>query len=235
MIDAKDEAAAEEFKLPATPPKAAQRFTIIGLGLTAVWLAVLLAYWLTEPAAFEGLKANEMGDFFAGAFAPLALMWLVLGFFQQGTELRHSGAALWLQGRELQHSVEQQRELVNVTREQFALEGSMARPILKGRANYFDRGLGSDKHDLVEFYVENHGEICTDIAFDCDYLENRSPRNALSRGGVAGVSFRKPKEDEGPIRVVVTYKDMRGTPGKGVFDITVEGDNLMVVEQNAST
>lgn len=67
------------------------------------------------------MAPNEFGDFLAGCFAPLAFFWLVLGFFQQGDELRNSVAALHLQGEELRNSVEQQRQLVDVTREQLGL------------------------------------------------------------------------------------------------------------------
>jgi len=68
------------------------------------------------------MKPNEFGDLLAGCFAPLAFFWLVLGFFQQGDELRNSVTALKLQGEELRNSVEQQRQLVEVTREQLGLD-----------------------------------------------------------------------------------------------------------------
>jgi hypothetical protein len=37
---------------------------------------------------------NEVGDFLAGAFSPLAFLWLVVGYFQQGHELSASVAQL---------------------------------------------------------------------------------------------------------------------------------------------
>ena len=67
---------------------------------------------------FEQLSLNEVGDFLAGAFGPLALFWLVLGFFQQGDELRNSVEALKLQAEELRNSVDQQKELVEVSRQE---------------------------------------------------------------------------------------------------------------------
>jgi hypothetical protein len=54
------------------------------------------------------LKLNELGDFLAGSFGPIAFLWLVLGFLQQGRELKLSTDALHLQAQELKHSVEQQ-------------------------------------------------------------------------------------------------------------------------------
>lgn len=63
-----------------------------------------------------------MGRFFAGVFAPLAFLWLVLGYLQQGEELKLSTRALLLQADELKLSVQQQRELVEVTRQQVVSE-----------------------------------------------------------------------------------------------------------------
>jgi hypothetical protein len=40
------------------------------------------------------MELNEVGDFLAGAFSPLAFLWLVVGYFQQGHELSASVAQL---------------------------------------------------------------------------------------------------------------------------------------------
>jgi hypothetical protein len=89
---------------------------------TSAYLALFAIYALFEWQALLAMKPNEFADFLAGCFAPLAFLWLVLGFFQQGEELRNSVAALKLQGEELRNSVEQQRQLVEVTREQLGLD-----------------------------------------------------------------------------------------------------------------
>ncbi|WP_420568151.1 hypothetical protein [Thalassovita sp.] len=85
--------------------------------VTLIWLCFFFPAVLLNAPHFLTLDANEWGDFLAGAFAPLAFFWLVLGFFQQGKELQHSVDALNLQAKELRNSVEQQQELVNVNRE----------------------------------------------------------------------------------------------------------------------
>lgn len=68
------------------------------------------------------LNLNNFGDFLAGAFGPLAIFWLVLGFFQQGAELRNSIKSLDLQTRELNASVMQQKEVAQISKEQFQLQ-----------------------------------------------------------------------------------------------------------------
>lgn len=94
----------------------------LGVGVTTVYLVGLCSYAYIARLKMTSLPPNEVGDFLAGAFSPLAFLWLVLGYFQQGEELKNSADALWLQGEELQNSVTQQRELVEVTREQLAHE-----------------------------------------------------------------------------------------------------------------
>ena len=70
----------------------------------------------------RAMAPDQFATFLSGAFAPLAFLWLVLGFRQQGDELQNSARALYLQGEELRNSVEQQRQLVEVSRSQLEAE-----------------------------------------------------------------------------------------------------------------
>ncbi|RSO39267.1 hypothetical protein [Acinetobacter lactucae] len=67
------------------------------------------------------MPLNEIGDFLSGVFAPLAFLFLYLGYKQQGYELKQNTKALNLQAAELKNSVEQQEELVKATREELDL------------------------------------------------------------------------------------------------------------------
>jgi len=97
-------------------------------GLRATWIYLIILFGgipvLGNLGAIElsPVSLNELGDFLAGAFGPLAIFWIVLGFFQQGRELKNSVATLELQAKELANSVTQQKELVSVTRETLAHE-----------------------------------------------------------------------------------------------------------------
>ncbi|WP_337058252.1 hypothetical protein [Pseudomonas sp. USHLN015] len=94
----------------------------LGILLTVLYLG--FALWLVGGRLYmlPAMDLNAVGDFFAGIFGPLAILWLVLGFFQQGVELRQNNEALKLQAEELRNSVEQQRELVGVTAKQVGIE-----------------------------------------------------------------------------------------------------------------
>lgn len=93
-----------------------------GLWLSISWVIGMVALLFVKSADVAAMTPNSWGDFFAGAFAPLAFLWLVLGYLQQGEELRLSTEALRLQAEELKNSVVQQRELVEVSRQQVESE-----------------------------------------------------------------------------------------------------------------
>ena len=95
-----------------------QRFWF-GIAASCAWLAVMVGFIICGKKPAE---ISAWGDFFAGFFAPIAFLWLVLGYLQQGEELRNSSRALELQVEELRSSVEQQAELVRVTAEQHQLQ-----------------------------------------------------------------------------------------------------------------
>ncbi|MGU3305915.1 hypothetical protein ACLBW8_06570 [Pseudomonas sp. M5A4_2d] len=58
------------------------------------------------------LKLNELGDLSAGVFGPVAFLWLVLGYVQQGRELKVSSESLVRQAGELAQNVQQQMKIV---------------------------------------------------------------------------------------------------------------------------
>lgn len=102
------------------------------LAITGIVLSVVyavFAWWLVGDRiqTLQTMGLNEVGDFLAGAFGPVAILWLVLGFFQQGIELRQGTKALLLQANELQSSVEQQKEMVGISTDHFNMARDNAR------------------------------------------------------------------------------------------------------------
>lgn len=125
------------------------------------------------------MKPHEFADFLAGCFAPLAFFWLVLGFFQQGDELRNSVTALKLQGEELHNSVEQQRQLVEVTREQLGIDRStrdaaVAETIRKATPIFhITGGFAQWSSPIItsRFEIRNVGAECRNVVFS-DQADN---------------------------------------------------------------
>lgn len=67
--------------------------------ITVIYLFCVLG--ITDLSAYHDLKLNEKGDFLAGVFSPLAFLWLVYGYLQQGQELKLNTQALTMQAEEL--------------------------------------------------------------------------------------------------------------------------------------
>ena len=96
--------------------------TSVALTVTALWIVGALIYAYQMKGAFIAMTPSQFAEFLAGAFSPLAFLWLIFGYMQQGQELEQNTEALMLQAAELKQSAEQQRHLVEVTREQLAEE-----------------------------------------------------------------------------------------------------------------
>ncbi len=81
----------------------------LGLALTAFWILLGISYITVNIGwkAFSVLPAEDLGNFLEGAFAPLAFLWLVIGYFLQQKELEQNTAALRAQAVEISRSAEQ--------------------------------------------------------------------------------------------------------------------------------
>lgn len=211
-------------------PETARGLTRVGVVASGFWILLLGAYVVTNWSVVVRLDPNEVGDFLAGSFAPLAFFWLVLGFFQQGSELRNSGRALWLQGEELRNSVEQQRQLVDVTREQVmsdharaVAEQKRARQLAQPKLELALGGWGSGAGVRNQgFDLANYGRPCTQVKVQFDGDWNPRSIDQLDTG-------KRLRWDQtiaaGQERVVVTvsYLDQHLEPGTTVFEITFAG------------
>lgn len=143
----------------------------VGIWVTALYVVALCVYAFVERTAVLAMKPNEFGDALAGAASPLAFLWLVLGYLQQGEELKQNTAALHLQAKELQNSVEQQAQLVETSKLQLEAERERHAEAIERAANALLPGFvvsvrkadvnGENKHYKIE--VRNVGAKCTGL------------------------------------------------------------------------
>lgn len=140
----------------------------IGAIVTVGWVSVMaVLLWRLYPSG--GMTPNELGDFFSGVFAPVAFLWLVLGYLQQGDELRQNTEALLAQQREMEEQVIQTRILAeNAKRQADAAEVQAKEIIEQSRASALSvlrdcepilRVVGSkgDNGQLRSFSILNAG------------------------------------------------------------------------------
>ncbi|MCX0332459.1 hypothetical protein NVV26_00760 [Acinetobacter radioresistens] len=102
---------------------------------------LFIILYISAFIASEGenvlLSANELGDFLAGSFAPLAFLFLYLGYKIQGEELKQNTKALEKQAEELANSVAEQKRLIALHQEEKDSRDFSVQPFLSFRARYF--------------------------------------------------------------------------------------------------
>lgn len=219
-----------ESESKATPrPNTSHTIFWVGIALTVVWVGLVAAWWWSDPRSITGLKPNEFGDFLGGTFAPVAFLWLVLGFWQQGQELRNSAEALWLQMEELRNSVDQQRDLVTATRdlrdadlriheERKIEEFRASQPMLTISQSGGGRETGTDQYRF-SYRISNLGRPCTDVqVLVGGQLKRRVGR--LDSGEHESFEVHARYEEEAVHECRVVWIDERNTPGAKLFRLT---------------
>ena len=206
---------------------------VVGALLTLGYL--VFAWWLVGDRVqnLQAMALNEVGDFLAGAFGPLAILWLVLGFFQQGLELRQNNEALRLQAEELKSSVEQQKEMVAVTREQVSAELEQLRVERERRAAALEpifafRDAGGHQNNGVGEYafncsVTNAGSKITELSASIDSAVYRCTPVYLP-SLLHGATFHfalylASLDDHSEVSITFNYRNDEGAYGSQSFSM----------------
>jgi len=193
-----------------------------GIIATAAWLGVIVAALIVGN---RPEKLNEWGDFCAGFFAPLALFWLVLGYLQQGDELKQNTRALELQLEELKQTVDVGRRqlehaegIVRQAREQQYRD---AQPTITAQPH----GGSSGAHGVSQDYrFTNDGGLALEILVEPIgtklYLAPTTSR--LAKGESLTLTLLYEQGDEGSVRF--HYEDAYGRPGSFEASLTQFGE-----------
>lgn len=216
--------------VPAAAPALDKRLARIGWGLTGAWIVFLTIWVIPRLDHLFALELNAFGDFLAGTFAPLAFLWLVLGFFQQGAELRNSVEALQLQGHELRNSVVQQEELVKTARDQLKFENdriaadrALQRQLAQPEWELMPAGtMQTGTNISLEFVLSNHGHPCTNVRV---YFHGRRPDLRFDSVGPTtprGFVVEADTEIAEKFRVTIAFID--GQYQKGQLTFVVQGN-----------
>jgi hypothetical protein len=214
-----------------------------GVCATTLWLlagiaiVVFAGNWCQAgPPVQCGLKPNEWGDVFAGLFAPVAFLWLVLGFVQQGQELR-------LQVEELRNTVKHQGELVEVSREQVETQRSQIeherqqqRLALKPRFVLENNGTsGGPQGVSYDVVISNGGAIATNIFLDMTPAPQQGREKFFASVGPQDLQHATLSYPSAPAQIYITirYTDAGGNDDRALFTGVVEGTTLRFIEQRS--
>lgn len=137
----------------------------VGLILTSVWISLGLLLAIENRIWCEDL--NIIGDFSAGWFSPPAFLWLVMGFFRQGDEVRNSTAEMQLMRKQIEKQTEQRtdeiaaREIQTMRREYEELQRNLETE-LNALFTSFERII--ETHSDDELYLGPDGTTWVDKA-----------------------------------------------------------------------
>jgi len=212
------------------------KITWWGAAVTVTYSTAVAMY--LDVSEVMALAPNELGDFLAGVFGPLAFFWLICGYLQQGIELRQNTEALSLQVRELKSAAQQQRELVLVTREHLQMERDevvrlreaariAALPVFSAKVGGYFRGDG-DAQPSVR--VANVGGDIRNAVVWTPYglpssVENFKAFEAdLWRSGESHAAswIILATSDLEPFVFTISYTDFLGNPGAVNFAVSFE-------------
>lgn len=147
-----------------------------------IYLGGIFIYILIFHVGFadysKPMPLNEVGDFLAGVFAPLAFLFLYLGYKQQGNELKQNTIALERQATELENSVKEQKRLIELHEKEQIEKHFQVQPefiivkqdIIKVKEvvpELDDEGIviGEDFEDnlKISFSLKNKGELAKNV------------------------------------------------------------------------
>ena len=89
---------------------------VIGWILTVLWVLLVGVFISLKRDDFLSMSFDTFGSFLSGITAPLAFVWLIVGYFLQRKELKENTEALQRQEQELQ----KQAEAMTAQKEQLA-------------------------------------------------------------------------------------------------------------------
>jgi hypothetical protein len=200
--------------------------TKIGLAGTVVWTAAMVGFLIWKRQYLGAMTLSEWGDFFSGVVAPVAFLWLILGYIQQGEEVRLNTEALKLQQEELRHQVEETAALVEATQrqaaasaEQLTLEKQQVADALRREKEKIQPTFhflsGSGQGNTWEMRFRNNGGPATALAIPAAptgtsihiHPNDHLPSNSEGRIVTGNVT-------KYPVIITVAYRDARGDPGE---------------------
>lgn len=212
---------------------------VAGGVVTVAYLVGVLVLVYMKRDALPALELNSIGDFLAGVFGPIAFLWLVLGYRQQGQELALSSKALREQADELRKSVAQQAELLKATYKSLDNYEKSLEPLLQlvfaGGSRVPVDGVIKDQ---VILSLINLGAYCEHVAVRVTLNGNvvgSAEFLSLNNGERDEMSFYDVLSENIYYDLVVSYSKSNGVRGEQGFEVckTSKGEFLkLIIEKN---
>jgi hypothetical protein len=218
--------------------------TTFGFVVTGIYLALIGCFAYLRWHEVLKLSPNAMGDALAGAFAPLAFLWLVIGYFQQGRELKQQAIEVSRSVREqakIAKAAEQQlatmQDELRLQQEQNAREARIQRNKADARLEFRQGALiqkGTEHLWTVE--VENRGKDVYEFAATCQdpaiKLACSSPRSGEWKHGTSQriTWLATGERQSGQFEFDILYSDADGEPRTVRCMVIMDGTRALVAQ-----
>ncbi len=214
--------------------------SIIGIVGTLAWLGAIAWIFGARFGELSQLDPNEIGDFLAGTLGPLGILWLILGFFQQGMELRDTTRSLDLQSKALQISVQEQRELLVATRSHVeadraavALAREQQQQLLRPRFAFLDIvTLTGESGPVMHFELRNLGANASEVRMEAKpALQAPMPSRlpvALTGPPYPCTLHWAPGHPAAGDHLIVSFRDLVGHPGSMRYEFVFDDAGKLV-------
>ncbi|MDC5162627.1 hypothetical protein ACJOYG_05320 [Acinetobacter baumannii] len=136
-----------------------------------IFITIYTLFSMESGGENRFLNSNELGDFLAGIFAPLAFLFLYLGYIQQSKELQQNTQALSLQAHELNN-------LVNNQKEEIEARDFSVQPFLFLKNNFIKLDKEPNQNSYGNSTYEDVIQIGFELSFqggDAKYIELIDP------------------------------------------------------------
>jgi len=194
----------------------------IAWALTGIWVLAAGSYIYLALPHIEGLDAVDVSALLSGAFMPLAFLWLVVGFFQQGAELRQNTEALRQQADRLEQQVQGTKSLVLVAVRQteatvrmVQLERQKFEEETRNRSHaaqprfVLDEGMRHPRAGSMRLH--NVGASASNLSIDTGNPAIKAsiqPSTFVQSGGFVNIHFEAP--DYALLQATLGYFDAQG-------------------------
>ena len=190
---------------------------------------------------------NELGDFLAGAFGPVAFLWLVIGYLMQHSELKLNRISIEKQAQELEFTrlayeqqIEEFKKSVEVTKEASNFNKDMQRQIYKESVEpYQPRIMSLDLYDvalsgaegafptsLTAYHLKSLNIVFKNFgasAKQCSFFSNLMDKEVKTNVSV----LHKEDSKVGDYVVLIDYSDIRHKLAEKSFKHSYENDEVL--------
>ncbi|MBH3472054.1 MULTISPECIES: hypothetical protein [Pseudomonas] len=192
---------------------------LIGFILTLVYFAVIFPLIWGRIGTLGTMPLNEVGDFLAGAFGPVAFFWVVLGFVQQGEELRMQ--ALDTKNAEIREEIMAKIAMEQAEAQRVAMEEARKRREREISAKFLvstgSSGNGRRAGEAMnEIRIRNKGNkaLNVEVSFGEPFLDPHSiVLGEIGADGEASQNVYLPLT-QGPVegKLILRYNDVDESP-----------------------